>query len=134
MKAVDHRPPIDARVLGIQVPVQPDDKHLLLFVQAVYLYDANALDAQGGVLHPVRVDLTFLDEVPSDRRTQLAAKYPLQDAPLRIPTCDLDRLVVNAKAFNYHDHGGTGIGYEEVSYDDQLEGLVDHYRDAKFGE
>lgn len=129
MKTAGSRPPIDARILGFDREVHGNDRGEVLHVQAVYLFDAAAVDQDGYTLFPVRSWITFAEGLPKHRREQLARRYSINDeAPRRFPVAEIQGLVRVAAARNYCPHGTTGVEYDEASYEDQIEGLIEHYR------
>jgi len=128
-KATSPRPPLDARVIGLPVEVSPDDARDLLFCQEVWLFDAAAPEQGQYCMHPVSLECVWADGVARRRKEQLADRYRIEAVPRRVGTAQVDRLAAELGPRSYRGHGGTGVGYDEASYEDQLEGLVSHFRD-----
>lgn len=135
------RSPIDAHVIGIDetdhytlpLEYQPYIKAII----AVYLYDANERTHLCELtpshfmryLHHV-VRLTEAGENLCQKgREELYDEYETDNfnEDQYMHCRDLERLAAAGTPENYDHYGATEVSYEDSDYDDQIEGLIEHF-------
>lgn len=135
------RSPIDAHVIAIDetehYTFPAEDAPYIDRILAVYLYDANERTHLCELtpshflryLHHV-VHLTEAGENLSDeRREELYTDYEVENfnEDVYMYCATLKRLAAAGTPENYDHYGATEVSYEDSEYDDQIEGLIEHF-------
>jgi len=135
--------PIDARVIAIDetghYTFPAEHQPYIEKILAVYLYDANErthlceLTASHYLrfLHHVVHFTESGDYLPDDdeMREELRTDYEVENfnEDCYMHCADLERLEKAGTPENYYTYGATEIPYEDSDYDDQIEGLIEHF-------
>lgn len=137
----ESRSPIDAHVIGI------DETEFYTFlaehapyidrILAVYLYDANerthlcelaASNYLRFLHHVVRLTeagVNLSDEKKEELYTEYETNNPNDNQYMHCLT--LEQLAKVGPPENYYHYGATEVSYEDSDYDDQIEGLIEHF-------
>ena len=137
----EHRLPIDARVIAIdetELYTFPEEhKPYIEKILAVYLYDANErthlceLTASHFMrfLYHTAVLTEEGEALDDDKVEKLYDEYELENynEDQYMHCADLERLADKGTERNYLNYGETDVSYEDSEYDDQIEGLIEHF-------
>ena len=129
------RSPIDAHLVSLNWTqyyfLADEDKPYIKQIREVFLYDANERThccefTPSYYLRHLYTAIIFTRDAPDDVQDRLDEKYaycPTDDIYVHCHTVDdlpKDREV-------YYHYGDTGVSYEDSSYEDQIEGLMEHF-------
>jgi hypothetical protein len=135
-----HTLPIDAHVISLDetdhYQIDPEDAPFIAQIRGAYFYDSNVVthccELTGSYYLMHIGDSVILtpagEELTDEQKDDIYQKYEFNGGDDIYVHCHtIDRLAANAGRFEYHHYGETGVSYEDSDYDEQIEGLREHF-------
>lgn len=131
------RAPIDAYVVALDETwgwvIDKADAPFIKAIRTVYLFDRNER-VHCCELTPSFYEMHLYHEVEcqpgtsEERAQRIYEKYESQPGDNFYVHChELETIIEAGKPFTVHHYGDTGVSYDDVSRDDQLEALCEHF-------
>jgi hypothetical protein len=132
--------PIDAHVVALDETdhynIAPADRPLIAKIRGVYLFNSNErthcceFTPSYYLIH--LYDQVFLtedgDALDESAKDEIYQRYEHEGGDNIYVHCHtIDALVEKMGPGDHHHHGATGVDYDKSDYDEQLEGLVEHF-------
>jgi hypothetical protein len=137
------RKPIDGRIIALDETEfyhLPDEhKPYIKAIRGVYLYDANShaycceLTPSYWLIHLYNSVLLTEEglALDDDARGEIYDEYEYDtggdDCYMHVATIDRLEKAANAGLGDYYAYGATEVSYEDSDYDEQIEGLREHF-------
>ncbi len=134
--------PIDAQVIALNETeyfnIDPADAPYIAEIRGNYFFDRNQrvhcceLTPSYFLIflgHIVILNDGFGPEFDEYAKSAIYEKYEYCGGDDIYVHCNtVDRLIENAAKGDHYDYGNTGVSYEDSEYDDQIEGLREHFQ------
>ena len=135
-----HTLPIDAQVISLNeteyYQIDEADAPFIAEIRGAYFFDRNLIthccELTGSYFLMHVSDCVILTdagkELTDEQKDDIYEKYECNGGDDIYVHCHtIDRLIENAGRFEYHNYGETGVSYEDSVYDEQIEGLREHF-------
>ncbi len=133
----EERAPIDAYVVALDETwgwiLDKADAPFIKAIRTVYLFDRNER-VHCCEMTPSYYEIHLYHQVEcqpgtsEDRAQAIYDKYEnLPGDDFYVHCCDLEKIIKADEPFTVHHYGATTVSYDDVSRDDQLDALREHF-------
>lgn len=131
--------PIDAHIIAIDETeyynIAPEHRQHISQIRGVYLFDTNQvthcceLTPSYYLIHLYNeVIFTDGDDLDDGTRDEIEQNYAHEGSDDIYVHCHtVDGMIETAKRFTHHHYGHTGVSLDDSDYDEQIEGLREHF-------
>ena len=129
--------PIDAYLVSFSeidhYAIKEEDRPYIQDIRGVYLFDHNQrtfcceMTPSYWLIH-LYDEVVFALNVSDEDQERLDEEYGhCGGDDIYVHCHEVDALIAAPRPYTAHHYGGTGVGYDDSDYDEQIEGLQEHF-------